>query len=69
MASEPCRRARRVSGAPQGVVAWIDHDQHDTLLLLNADRFTAQEEEAITEALRQGSYSAREVIDAFVRRG
>ncbi|GAA2948932.1 hypothetical protein ACFPN0_14785 [Kitasatospora cinereorecta] len=65
MATRPCRRAHRVTGAPWGVIAWVDHDRHDDLLLLNADRFTAQEEEAITEVLAQGDYSARQALDDF----
>ncbi|WP_434593494.1 hypothetical protein [Streptomyces sp. A5-4] len=64
--AKPCRRAHRVSGAPWGVVAWIDHDRQDALLFLNAERFTVEEEEAITAALAQERYTARQVLDAFV---
>lgn len=52
--------------SPWGVVAWVDHDHSDNILCLNADHFTAQEEEAITALLAEGRYTTRQVLDAFV---
>jgi hypothetical protein len=67
MADEPCGRAQRVTGVPQEVVAWIDHDRQPNLLLLNADCFTAQEEAAMTAALTGRQYSAQQVMSVLVK--
>jgi molybdopterin-guanine dinucleotide biosynthesis protein A len=69
MATQLCRRAHRVVGAPREVVAWIDHDRHDHLLCLNAALFTAQVEEALTTLLAQGEYTVRQVIEAIATMG
>ena len=69
MASKLCHRAQRVQGTPAQVVAWVDYERHDGVLLLNADRYTAQEEAAITAALKRGDYTTPEVIAAFVTTG
>lgn len=69
MAIVSCRRARRVSGAPGGVVAWIDHELHGDLLFLNAACFTAQDEKALTTALVQGSWTSLQVLNALLTTG
>ncbi|MGW6420633.1 hypothetical protein [Streptomyces sp. NPDC055055] len=58
-----------MSGAPRGVVAWVDHDLSDGVLLLNARHFTAEEEEAITEALMEGRFTALQLLNACSTRG
>jgi hypothetical protein len=67
MANEPCGRAQRVAGVPGEVVAWIDHQRQPSLLLLNADCFTAQEEAAMTAALTRRQCSALQVLSALVK--
>lgn len=69
MASQLCHRAQRVPGTPRQVVAWVDHERHAGVLLLNADRYSADEEAAITAELRRGVYTAPEVVAAFVTPG
>ncbi|WP_284576633.1 hypothetical protein [Streptomyces sp. 2P-4] len=50
-------------------MAWIDHDQADGLLLLNADRFTAQDEKNLTAILATGRHTARQVAEALAPGG
>lgn len=69
MASQPCYRAQRVSGTPRSVVAWVDYERHGGVLLLNADRYTAEEEAAITAVLKRGDYTTPQAIAAFVTTG
>lgn len=69
MARHTYRRTLRVDSVPWGVVAWIDHDRHGNLLLLNASVFTAEQEEAITAVLAGGNYTARQVLNALATRG
>jgi hypothetical protein len=45
---------------------WIDHERADDVLCLNGELFTAEQEHAITAALRRGDYTARELICALV---
>lgn len=68
MDRRPFGRAHRVQGAPTGVVAWIDHETRDGLLLLNAACFTVRQEQAITEALREGRFTALQVLIALTTR-
>lgn len=69
MASGHCRRAKRVSGAPRQVVAWIDQELHEDVLFLNADLYTAAQEAAITAELERARLPTSEVIAAFVTTG
>ena len=69
MATQPCRRAQRVSGASQDVIAWVDHERHADVLLLNATYFTADTQQAITAVLEQGEWSVQQVIAALVTTG
>lgn len=62
-------RAHRVHGVPRGVVAWIDHERHGELLLLNADWFTIQHEVAFTAVLADGAYTAPRLLDALTTTG
>jgi hypothetical protein len=66
MADAPCDRAQRVAGVPREVVAWIDHERHPDLLLINADCFTVQQEAAMTAALARQQYSALQVLSVLV---
>ncbi|WP_143665753.1 hypothetical protein [Streptomyces griseus] len=69
MTTQPFHRARRVSGAPYGVVAWVDHEHHAELLCLNADRFTTQQEQRLNALLAMDSISASEVLGAIASPG
>ncbi|WNI20312.1 hypothetical protein [Actinacidiphila sp. ITFR-21] len=51
---------------PREVIAWIDHDQRPDLLLLNADCFTTEQEEAISAALAEQQCTPRQVLNSFV---
>lgn len=69
MADRRCRSAQRVTGAPGGVVAWVDFDQRADLLLMSADRFTTQEVQAIATILAAGDHSVRQIINALTEPG
>lgn len=69
VASQTCDRAQRVPGTPRQVVAWVDYERHNGVLLLNADRYTVEEEAAITAVLKRGDYTTPQVIAAFVTTG
>lgn len=45
---------------------WIDHERDDGVLYLNADLFTAAQEQQISQALQRGDYTARELVHALV---
>lgn len=69
MTRQPFNRAHRVTGAPNGVVAWIDYERHDGLLCLNADRFTAAQEQRLNALLATDDISARAVLGALADPG
>jgi hypothetical protein len=45
---------------------WIDHERDDGVLCLNADLFTADHEREFSRVLRQGDFTARELLNALV---
>ncbi|MFD3844796.1 hypothetical protein ACFWVB_02750 [Streptomyces microflavus] len=51
------------------VVAWIDHERHGGLLLLNALWFTRQQEVACTAALVSGLLTAHALLNALTTKG
>lgn len=62
-------RVVRVPGVPPNVVMWADHERADGVLCLNADLIDTPTAQQLDAALKEGSCTAAELIQALVARG
>jgi hypothetical protein len=58
-----------VADVPPNVVMWVDHEHADGALCLNADLIDTPTAQQLEAALKEGSCTAAELIQALVARG